>query len=142
VWFIAGFQFTPLTATRKIFLLALAAPAVGVLADFAFRPTRLGAFALALAAALAAQWAFWPVIAQKDAAHALLLGGTAAATAAWLVGFSQLNLSGDGIRAGATGLALGLGVGVAAILAASLTYGLYGIALAAGAGGFLLPQMI
>jgi hypothetical protein len=142
VWFIAGFALTPLTVTRKIFLLGLAAPAAGVLVDFAFRPTRLGAWALALAGAAAALWVFWPVLAQKSAAQAFILGGTAAFTAAWLVGFSQAKLASDGIRAGAAGLALGAGAGVAAILAASLTYGLYAIALGAGSGAFLLPQMI
>jgi hypothetical protein len=142
VYFIAGFSLTPLTATRKIFLLAFAAPLVGMLADFAFRPTRLGAYALALLSAVGALWVFWPVLAQKDTMHALLLGGTAAGVCAWLVGFSVMNLAGDGVRAGATGLALGLAAGVAAILAASLTYGLYGIAIGAGAGAFLLPQIL
>jgi hypothetical protein len=59
-----------------------------------------------------------------------------------MVGFAQAQLAGDGVRAGAAALALGLGAGIGSIFAASLTYGLYGIALAAGAGGFLLPQMI
>ena len=36
----------------------------------------------------------------------------------------------------------GLGTGVAAIFSATASYGLYGIALGAGAGAFLLPQMI
>jgi hypothetical protein len=82
------------------------------------------------------------LLAQKEAAQAWLLGGTAVASVAWLVGFSQLYLSGHGVRAGAAGLALGLGTGIAAILAASASYGQYGIGLGAGAGAFLLPQMI
>src|SRR5204863_197146 len=41
VYFIAGFTFEPLTATRKIILLGLAAPLAGIVIDFAFRPTRL-----------------------------------------------------------------------------------------------------
>ena len=47
-------------------------------------------------------------------------------------------------RAGrpAAGFALGAGTGVAAIFAASLTYGLYGFAIAAGSGAFLLVQVI
>lgn len=142
VFFVAGFTFTPLTATRKIILLAFAAPIVGMLADFAFKPTKLGAVVLALAGGAGALWAFWPVLAQKEAAQAWLLGGTAVASVAWLVGFSQMYLSDNGVRAGAAGLGLGLGTGVAAILGASASYGLYGIALGAGAGAFLLPQMI
>lgn len=142
VFFVAGFSFTPLTATRKIILLGFAAPIVGVLADFAFKPTKIEAVVLALAGGAAALWVFWPVLAQKEAAQAWLLGGTAVASVAWLIGFSQVYLSGDGVRAGAAGLGLGLGTGIAAILAASASYGMYGIALGAGAGAFLLPQMI
>jgi hypothetical protein len=142
VFFVAGFTFTPLTATRKIILLALAAPIVGMLADFAFKPTKIGALVLALAGGAGALWAFWPVLAQKEAAQAWLLGATAVASVAWLIGFSQMYLSDNGIRAGAAGLGLGLGTGIAAILGASASYGQYGIALGAGAGAFLLPQMI
>src|SRR5439155_277568 len=77
VYFIAGFTFEPLTATRKIILLGLAAPLAGLVIDFAFRPTRLEAWVLALGGAAAAAWIFWPILAQKDLERALLLGGTA-----------------------------------------------------------------
>lgn len=142
VFFVAGFSFTPLTATRKIILLGFAAPIIGMLADFAFKPTKIGTVLLALAGGAAALWAFWPVLAQKEAAQAWLLGGTAVVCVVWLIGFSQLYLSGHGVRAGAAGLGLGLGTGSAAIIGASASYGLYAIALGAGAGAFLLPQMI
>jgi len=142
VFFVAGFSFTPLTATRKIILLGFAAPIVGMLVDFAFKPTKIGAVVLALAGGAGALWAFWPVLAQKEAAQAWLLGATAVASVAWLIGFSQMYLSGHGVRAGAAGLGLGFGAGIGAILGASASYGQYGIALGAGAGAFLLPQMI
>ena len=142
VYFVAGFDFTPLNATRKIILLGLVAPLIGILADFAFKPTRLGGVILALAGAGATLWVFWPVLSQKPAPQAWLLGGTAVIAIAWMVGFSQIFLSEHPIRAGSAGLGLGLGTGVAAILSASASYGQYGIALGAGAGAFLLPQMI
>ncbi len=142
VYFIAGFDFAPLTATRKIILLGLAAPLAGIVIDFAFRPTRLEAWGLALAGAAAAAWIFWPILAQKDLERALLPGGIAVLATAWIIGFSHSRLAEDGVRAGAAGLALGAGAGGAAILGASLTYGLYGMAVAAGAGAFLLVQMI
>jgi len=82
------------------------------------------------------------VLAQKPAAEGWLLGATTVVVISFMVGFSQLYLAADAVRAGAAGLGLGLATGVAAILSASATYGLYGIALGAGAGGFLLPQMI
>ncbi len=142
VYFIAGFTFAPLTATRKIILLGLAAPLVGIVIDFAFRPTRLEALVLALGGAAAAAWIFWPILAPKDLERALLPGATAVLATAWTIGFSHSRLAEDGVRAGAAGLALGIGAGGAAILGASLTYGLYGGAVAAGSGAFLLVQMI
>lgn len=142
VFFIADFGFIPLTATRKIILLGFTAPIVGMLADVAFKPTKIGAVVLALAGGAGALWVFWPVLAQKEGTQAWLLGATAVVSVAWLIGFSQIFLSGDGVRAGAAGLGLGFGTGIAAILGASASYGQYGIALGAGAGAFLLPQMI
>jgi hypothetical protein len=142
VYLISGFSFTPLTAIRKIVLLALAAPVIGILVDFAFKPTRVGTAILALAAGAATLWVFWPVLQQKEPEIALLMGFGAAVCVAWLVGFSQSFLSEHPIRAGAAGLGLGIGVGVSAVLSASALYGQYGISLGAAAGAFLLPQML
>jgi len=142
VYLISGFDFTPLTATRKIVLLALAAPVIGILVDFAFKPTRLGTATLALAAGLATLWVFWPVLQQKDPKMALLMGGGAVVCIAWLVGFSLAALSAHPVRAGAACLGLGIGVGVSAVLSASALYGQYGISLGAAGGAFLLPQML
>jgi hypothetical protein len=142
VYFIAGFGFTPLTATRKIILLGLAAPLAGIVVDFAFRPTRLGSYVLGAAGAAAAAWVFWPVLSQKDLARALLPGATAVLATAWVIAYSERRLAGDGVRAGAAGLALGIGTGIASIFGAALTYGLYGVAVAAGSGAFLLVQMV
>ncbi len=142
MFFVSGLTFTPLTATRKILVLSIAAPVVGLLADFLFKPTRLGVMALALCAAAGALWAFWPVLAQKPAAEGWLLGISAGVAIAFMVGFAQACLATDAVRAGAAGLALGLGTGIAAILGATNSYGMYGIALGAGAVAFLLPQMI
>jgi hypothetical protein len=142
VYLISGFSFTPLTATRKIVLLALAAPVIGILVDFAFKPTRLGTAIVAFAAGLATLWVFWPVLQQKDLKIALLMGGGAAVCVAWLVGFSLAALGAHPVRAGAAGLGIGIGVGVSAVLSASALYGQYGISLGAAAGAFLLPQML
>lgn len=142
VYVVSGFIFEPLSATRKIVALALAAPVIGILVDFAFKPARLGTAILALAAGAATLWVFWLVLQQKDLKIALSLGGGSAMFVAWMVGFSQSFLSEHPIRAGAAGLGLGIGVGVSAVLGASALYGQYGISLAAGAGAFLLPQML
>src|SRR5260370_9077416 len=51
VYFVAGFTFSPLTATRKIILLGFAAPVAALGLDFPFRPTRFRAPMPALPAA-------------------------------------------------------------------------------------------
>lgn len=141
MYFVSGLQLTPLTATRKVMLAGGLAAIGGVAWDVASRPARYAAV-LGLIAAASAVWAFWSVLVQKPVQEAWLLGGTAAVAAGFIVWTSQRWLADDGIRVGAAVLALGLGLGVAAIFSASATYGLYGIALGAGAGAFLLPQMI
>jgi hypothetical protein len=142
MYLVSGIQLTPLTATRKLLLVAVAAAALGPVVDFAFKPARVGTIALALAAGAATLWVFWPVIVQKGGLQAWLLGGIAALSVGFATGVAYQRLGGDGVRAGACALALGLGAGVGAFLAASLSYALYGVGLAAAAGGLLLPQMI
>jgi hypothetical protein len=84
----------------------------------------------------------WPALAQRPAAEAWLQGGTAAVSVAWMIGYSQARLSDHGVRAGAAGLALGLGVGIAVFFGASNTFSLFAIALAAASGAFLLVQLV
>lgn len=141
MYLVSGLDLVPLTATRKILLLGVLAAAAGVVCDLAFKPARLGVL-LAATAAAGSIWAFWSVLVQKPAGEAWLLGGAAAFVVGALVWTSQRWLARDAVRVGAAGLGLGLGIGVAAIFSASVTYGLYGISLGAGAGAFLLPQMI
>ncbi len=142
VWLIAGFTLSPLTATRKIILLALAAPIVGILIDFAFKPTRLGALLIAGAAGAAVLWVFCPVLKQMDLQRALYLGGGAALFVMWLVGFSLSALAERPVQCGVAALMMGLGAGVLAFLGASASYAQYGIALGAGAGAFLVVLML
>lgn len=141
-YLLVGFTFTPLTATRKILLLAMAVPVVGLLIDFAFKPNRLGSVILATGAAAAALWVFWPVLAQKDPVNGWIMGASALGSVAFMAGFAQMWLSEEPVHAGAAGVALGIGLGTTGILGASATYSSFGIALAAGSGAFLLPMMI
>jgi hypothetical protein len=138
---IAGFTLTPLTATRKIVLLTLAAAPVGLITDFVLRPARPRAIALAVAAALATLWVFWPILARQPAGQPFLLGGVAAALVAWLVGSSNGSLAARPVEGATSALALGAGAGALAILGASALFGQYGIAIAAGAGSVLLVMM-
>ncbi len=141
VYLVGGFSFLPLTATRKIILVSLAAAAVGMFVDLAFKPTRAASPLLGLVFGAAAVWVFWSVLAQKPMNEMLVRGGGVALLVGWLVGFSHA-LRDRPVRAGASSLCLGLGVGIAAILAASASFGQYGMSVGAACGGFLLVQMI
>jgi len=136
-----GLAFVPLTATRKIILATLAAAAVGVVVDGAARPARSAGIVLSLAFGVAALWVFWSVLSQRSLQEAIASGAVAAAAVGVTVWLSH-RLADSPVRAGSAALGLGLGAGVAAILGASATYGLYGIAIGAGAGAFLLVQML
>ena len=141
VYLVVGFEFSPMTTIRKVMLLGLIAPVIGVLADVAFKPTRFTTPLLALASGAISVWVFLAVLRQKELAQALLLGGGIAAYVAWLVGFT-LTLRDDSVRAGAASFAMGMGTGVAAVFAASATLGLYAMALGSASGAFLLVQML
>lgn len=136
-----GLTFEPLTATRKIIVVAGAAMLIGIVVDIAARSARSAGIALAIAFGAAGIWVFWSVLSQKaplEAARLALVPVLAVVAAVALMHA----LRDDPVRAAAAGLGLGVGTGVAAILGASAVYGLYGIALGAGAGAFLLVQML
>lgn len=141
VWMIGNFGFSPLTATRKIVVLGAAAPALGVLADLAFKPTRATAPVLGTLFGAASLWVFWSVLGQKAISEQALLGAGVFALVLWMVAFS-MSLNDDPVRAGAAGLFLGLGAGIGAVLGASAFLGQYGMALGAACGAFLLLVMI
>ncbi len=140
-WLAGGLHFTPLTATRKLMVLAVAAPAIGLLADFAFKATRATDIVLGVLFGIGSAWMFSTVLAQRELAAALLAGCGVALYVAWTVG-TMASLRTDSVRAGAAGLGLGLGAGFAALMAASASLAQYGMGLGAACGAFLLVQMI
>ncbi|MDH4172239.1 MAG: hypothetical protein OEV97_00690 [Betaproteobacteria bacterium] len=134
---IGNFGLEPLTATRKIVVTGAAAAAIGVLSDFAFKPTRFSAPVLGAIFGAAALWVFASVLRQKAPLELALVGAGVVALTVWLVS-ATVSLQLDSARAGASGLMLGLGTGVSAVLGASALIGQYGMALGAACGGFLL----
>lgn len=136
-----GLTFEPLTVTRKIIVTAGAAAVIGVIVDALVRGARAAGVVLALAFGAASVWVLWAVLSQKTPAEAVQLALVPVLAAAVTTALMH-GLRDDSVRAGAAGLGIGLGAGVAAILGASAVYGLYGIALGAGAGAFLLVQML
>ena len=138
---ISGFGFTPLTATRKIVLLGLLAPLLGLGVDWFARPTRTVNIVLTVFSAATAVWVFWAVLVQKEFAEALRMGAIVSVSTAVTVALT-LSLVSRPVRSASAGLCLGLGAGIAAVLAASTQYGQYGIALGASCGAVLLLQML
>ena len=71
---------------RKVILLGLLAPLVGIVMDFALKRGRTLTVVVALACGALAVWVFWSVLRQRPAGEALLVGGGMAVFVAWLVG--------------------------------------------------------
>lgn len=141
VWLIGGFAFPPASAQQKILMISLAVPVLGIIIDLAFKPTRAAGPVLGLIFGLLVLWVGWNVLKQKDTAAMFAAGAGVAALVAWITA-ACFALRDDPVRAGAAALTLGLGVGISAILSASGSYGQYGASVGAGAGAFLLVQML
>ena len=141
VWLIGAFSLEPLTATRKIVLVAAAAPVLGVLADLAFKPTRTTAPILGALFGAASIWVIWSVLAQRPHQEAVLLGAGVFVFVLATVALT-VSLHDQAVRAGSAGLFLGLGSGAGAVIGASALLGQYGLALGAACGSFLLLAMI
>lgn len=108
---VSGLSFVPLTATRKIYLLALAAPALGLGIDFVVKSGRTLALAVAIAFGALSVWVFWSVLLRMPVGDAVLIGGGSFLFVGWIVA-TTLTLSAQSVRAGSAALTLGLGVGV------------------------------
>ena len=84
-WLIGDLAFQPLTVARKIVLISLVTPLLGMCVDFMARGSPMWRVTLALLSAAASIWVYWPVLAQKPMAEAVLYGGGAALLLSWLV---------------------------------------------------------
>jgi len=135
-----GFSFSPLSASRKILLLALLAPLVGIAADMMATRARATGYVLAALTGAAAVWVFITLLAQKEGSQAWIAGGGivlfAFAMTALLV-----SLRDDALRTGAAGLGLGLATGITALMS-SVGFMTSGISVAASAGALLLVWVV
>ena len=86
VYMIGGFAFPPVSAQQKILLVALAVPALGIVVDLAFKPTRVAGPVLGLLFGVVVLWVGVNVLKQKEMLAMLLAGGGVFALVAWLVG--------------------------------------------------------
>ncbi len=105
-----GFSFTPLSASRKILLLCLLAPLVGMAVDALVERCAPGRLRLGVRRRLAAAWVFLSVLSQREGAQAWLSALGIVAYAAAMVA-ALVSLRDDGLRTGAAALGLGLATG-------------------------------
>ena len=138
----AGISVSPLTAGRKVTLLVLLSPLVGLVLDrLAGRAPRWLPWAASAGCGLSTLWVFASLLGQRE-------GTALVTTAVGLVVFVgvqaalTLRLREDGAAGGAAGVAGGLGVGIAAVLSASIGYLTGGVGIAAAAGALLLLQFV
>jgi hypothetical protein len=141
VYLTGNLVFEPLNPTRKLVLVAAAAPLLGALADVAFRPTRAAGAVLGIVFGMAAFWVFLGVLGQMPAQRLVLYGVGVAAFVALMVGLNVLSHA-EPARAGAAGAGLGLGIGASAWITGSKLFGLLALALGAAAAGFLLVALV
>jgi hypothetical protein len=140
VYLIAGFEFAPLTSTRKILLLGLAAIPVALVLDALRKKARVGSSALFWLAGAALLWVVWPVVQREELRAALALGGMGAIYAVLVTSFAS-DLAAKPRHAGVALLTMSLGTGGAALMGASALIGQLGLALGAATGAWLLLAM-
>ncbi len=141
-----GISFSPLTASRKVFLWVLAAPFAAALAErwassFSSRGAKVWPWALALGGAAVVWWAYASLTAQAETTSALWPFVAVSLFVAALLRLN-LNLSEDGPAAAAATLAQGAAVGASALLSASIGNMMNGVALATAGGALLLWQFV
>ncbi len=141
VLLITGFNFQPLTSTRKIILCSLVLPLAAVPLFLAKCPVICRVLFLSLAMACAAVWVAWPVLGRQEGLELWLTGGKVALFAAAIGSMSWLDRV-DVPRQGGVMLALSLGVGASAVIAASALYGQLAFAVSAAVGGLLLVALL
>lgn len=138
-----GISFESLTAIKKLVLIGTGTALVVAVFELNRHSESEWRERSAIAFLLAAScvWMIWRLLAQMDIPAALLASVLAIVYVSALVD-STILVGSDPVRGAATGLMLGLGTGVLAVLGASAVLGLIGIAVGASAGATLLVQMI
>lgn len=136
-----GFSLIPPTVARKTMLIGLLSPLVGIVADTYPQRSRGIAAALVAATGLLSIWVFLTALENRTGADAIVYGAGVAAFVAALIA-ATLRLRDDGLRCGAAGMGLGLAVGIAGILSASIGALIEGLAIAVACGAMLIIQMV
>jgi hypothetical protein len=140
VYFAAGFQFTPLTSTRKILLLGIAAVILGLAVDLLKQKPRFIPVATFIIGAAAVSWVIWPAAARQEGGNFWIMLLASLAYCGWITASTE-SLRNKTDQSAMVALTLGLGTGISALLGASALLGQLGIAIGAIGGAYLLLQL-
>ena len=137
---ITGFEFTPLTSTRKLVLIGMCAAVVGLMLDYLAPKPRQLYPVLAVLGGGAILWMIWPPLMRMHGASLWIHGVGSVAYVVWILWATE-SLRSRALRANAALMTLGLGTGIAALMGASALLGQLASALAAATGAFLLLSL-
>jgi len=136
-----GFSFEPLTSTRKITLLVLLSPVIGVLLCNLKSHSAFILNLFSLIGGLAMLWILWPVLSRNPADMIIPVLGYMV-YAGWMVNiFIRLGDT-SSIAAGSAATSVGFAVGISALIGASALLGQMGLSLGAAAAAYLLVQLV
>ncbi len=140
-WLVTDLRFFPLTSTRKILMLGLAALAVGMVFDLYRKAPRWLLLLFFAAGFSALVWVVWPVLMRKsDEWQTWLMVVAGGSYVGWLL-TSFITLRDKSDRAMTGLLALAGGTGISALLGASALLGQLASAMAAAMAAYLLAGL-
>lgn len=132
-----GLEFTPLTSTRKIMLLGIAAVVSGLLIDLIPKTRKATGVVVFVAGIAAVAWLVWAQLMRENPVVALPVALGCALYVGWLAAMTE-SLRDRPAAAASAAVALGFGTGACALFGASALLGQVGFALAAAAGALWL----
>jgi len=136
-----GFNFEPLTSTRKIILLVLLAPCLAIVLQMLKPPIEtvlLISYALISCAII---WIFWPVL-KRDFWGEIIPVISYMIYASWMMATFIRMTEIPALTASTAATLTGIAVGGAALIGSSALLGQMGMSLAAAGGAFLLVQLM
>ena len=136
-----GWQFEPLTSTRKFIIAVFGAAALGLVLDIFLRRAGVLNYFLGLVGAALALWFVYTVLQRQEGAAWNIMAAGVAAYAAWMIGWTSHLNERDTLPSLAAMVALGGGTGAVAMLGATALYAQIGFALAASCGALALVAL-
>ena len=136
-----GFSFEPLTSTRKITLLILISPLLGLLMSYYGKYSKLWLNIFYLLGGLSILWVLWPVL-SRNPVDLIMPVIAYMIYAGWMVGIFLRLSETTSLAAGAASTAVGFGVGITVLIGASALLGQMGLSLGAAGAAYLFVQLI